>query len=302
MRIAIEIGGTKLQVALGDGLGLIHKIERAPADAAGGADAIRRQIVDLVKTVSVGEEIDRIGIGFGGPVDVDTGCIVKSHQVEGWSGFALRDWSETTLGATTVVENDSNCAGLAEALRGAGQGAYTVFYMNVGSGIGGAFVQNGKLYTTNIGAGEIGHTSVWNVRDDRYDTLESQCSGWAIAQKAQRIVAAGRKTIMLDLADGRVEAIDGRVVGHALAAKDEAAVELIQSICGTLAVGLANMIALLNPERVVIGGGVALMGEPFLAILREALARRVFAPYRDRYALLPAQLGEEVVLLGALLL
>ena len=143
---------------------------------------------------------------------------------------------------------------------------------------------------------------VWNARGACYDTLESQCSGWAITNAAKQLVASGRKTAMLDLAEGRADAIDGRIVGQALAANDEAAVELIRHACGTLAVSLANMIALLNPERVVIGGGVALMGEPFLAILREALARRVFAPYRDRYALLPAQLGEEVVLLGTLLL
>ena len=107
---------------------------------------------------------------------------------------------------------------------------------------------------------------------------------------------------MLELAGGDPERIDGRVVGEALAKADEIATTLVRDICETLAVALANMIALLNPQRVVIGGGVSLMGEPFLAFLREALADRIFTPYRGHQQLVPAALAENVVLAGALLL
>lgn len=301
-RIGVEIGGTKLQAALGESDGTIHRLERTAAQAENGRDAILTQIVDLVESVRGQESVERIGIGFGGPVDVSTGSIIKSHQVAGWSDFGLKAWAEKTFALPCVVENDSNCAGLAEATVGAGAGARTVFYMNIGSGIGGAFVVDGTLYTTDVGASEIGHTLVWNPSEERYTVLESMCSGWAMQKRARRLVRDNPDSLLLGLANGNVERIDGTIIGKALGQNDTSAVTVVQEACRSLAVALANMIALLNPRKIVIGGGISLMGQPFFGLLESALTPRIFKPYQGRQQVFPAALGEDVVLTGTLLL
>lgn len=301
-RVAVEIGGTKIQVALGRPSGKIERLERANADASGGREAILEQVASLVERIRTDAEVNTLAIGFGGPVDVQAGRVITSHQVSGWAGFQLRQWAQQKFQLPCRLENDSNCAGLAEAVIGAGAGTWSTFYMNVGSGIGGAFVLDGKLYTTHVGAAEIGHTYVWDPASRSYVVLESVCSGWAIQRRARHLVSSGRESIMRELAENDPERIDGPIIGQALSRKDPLATRLVKEACETLAVALANMIALLNPQRIVIGGGISLMGEPFFEILREELAGRIFQPFQGRQQVIPAALGENVVLAGALLL
>jgi len=304
LRIGIEIGGTKLQAAIGTAEGDIVHLVRAESPAQEGAPAVRRRAANLVKEVcaETPEPLEQVGIGFGGPVVRDTGCVIKSHQVGGWEGFGLREWAGKAFGLPAVVENDSNAAAVAEARRGAGRGRRRVFYMNVGSGIGGGLVLDGRLVTGPRFGGEIGHTHVWDAEAGRYDILESLCSGWSIARRARRCLADHPDSRILALAEGDPERVDAAVVGAALAEGDPLAVALMDEVCEALAVALANVAALVEPDVIAIGGGVALMGEPLFQRLGRAFDRRAFAPLAGRCPIVPAALGEESVVVGALLL
>src|SRR6266480_4241654 len=151
MYLGIEIGGTKLQLGLGDGDGTIHALWRGTVVPDDGADGICRQIEAAIPVLLANakrnrDELRGVGIGFGGPVDDATRTVIKSHQIAGWDGFPLADWIADLVGVPAVLGNDADVAGLAEALFGAGKGLSPIFYITVGTGVGGGLVINGQIY------------------------------------------------------------------------------------------------------------------------------------------------------------
>jgi glucokinase len=242
-----------------------------------------------------------IGIGFGGPVDTAAGVVLRSFQVEGWDGFPLAAWVRETFGVPAVLANDAATAGLAEARLGAGRGARRVFYMTVGSGIGGGWLVDGRIdHGQGIGMAEVGHTYVPDPQTGAPVELESVCSGWGIGRRAQ-VVAAQEASMLTELA-GSVAAIDARAVYAAAAQGDPLALRILGETTATLGLALANVIALFHPEVIVIGGGVSLMGPLFWESLRVEVARRAMGAYAPGVRIAQAQLGEEVVPVGALCL
>jgi glucokinase len=138
MFLGIEIGGTKLQLGLGRGDGVLSALWRGVVDPAEGSDGIRRQIETAIPELLAKAHLDRsalrgVGIGFGGPVDDATRTVIKSHQIAGWDGFPLADWVSDLVGVPAELGNDADVAGLAEALFGAGKGMSPVFYITVES-------------------------------------------------------------------------------------------------------------------------------------------------------------------------
>lgn len=294
MYLAIEIGGTKLQAAVGDGNGTIVKSARVAAQPKAGREGICNQIerlaVDLLNQPGVaGQKITACGIGFGGPVDSKHGIVLKSHQVSGWDDFPIVEWFRERFKMPTALGNDSDMAGWAEALFGAGKGFSPIVYMNIGSGIGGAFVIDGKLYSgQGLGSTEIGHLRIAPDGPGKpWRTLESLCSGWALAEQAKSIAGLSSDANAGDLA-------------KAATAGNLEAQKVWSTAIERLGVAIANVITLLHPERVVLGGGVALIGDSLLHPLRTAVRLQAFAPFRDTVEIVPAALGEEVVLYGAL--
>src|SRR5262245_51425502 len=166
MFLGIEIGGTKLQLGIGPGDGTLAGLWRGTVDVAAGAEGIRRQITNAVPELLAKAGVGRaalkgVGIGFGGPVDDATASVIKSHQIEGWDNFPLADWISDLVGLPAALGNDADVAGLAEALFGAGKGLSPVFYITIGSGIGGGLIINGEIYRgCGRGAAEIGHLLV----------------------------------------------------------------------------------------------------------------------------------------------
>jgi glucokinase len=302
MYLGVEIGGTKLQLGLGEGDGVIRGLWRGAVDPAAGGEGIRRQIVGALPDLLAEAGVERsalkgVGVGFGGPTDDATQTVIKSHQIAGWDGFPLGAWLADALGVPTVICNDADVGGVAEALFGAGKGLSPVFYMTIGSGIGGGLIIDGEIYRgVGRGAGEVGHLS---IRGE--DILEAFASGWGIQNRANRLAAA----------DPRYAALKARVGGDlttrdlaaAARAGDPAAAELIGVAVEALAEAVDGVIRLLCPRRIVMGGGVTLMGEDlFFAPLRAAVADRVFPPFAGLTDIVPAALGEEVVVHGALAL
>jgi glucokinase len=317
--LGIEIGGTKLQLGLGRGDGRIAALERRAVVAGDGAEGIRAQIAAAVgpllaryERASGPAEIAAVGIGFGGPVDAATGVTTTSHQIAGWDRFPIADWVRRTLGVGPVaVQNDADTAGLAEAHFGAGVGHSPVLYVTVGSGIGGGLILDGKVYRgAGAGAMEVGH--LWVI--DRSDvdlgvvTLEGAASGWAIAASARayadRLTPEGRRDWpVLRRAGGDPSAITARDVAEAAADGDRGAALLLEKAVHAMAHGLAQAVTLLAPHRIILGGGVSLIGEDFwLAPIRRQLDHLVFPPFRGTFDLVAAALGEEVVVQGALVL
>jgi glucokinase len=310
MFLGIEIGGTKLQLGIGPGNGSLRGLWRETVDVAAGPEGIRRQILRAVPDLLAQSGVSRdaiagIGIGFGGPVDDSTQNIIKSHQIEGWDDFPLARWISEMLGWQAVLGNDADVAGLAEATCGAAKGLSPVFYITIGSGIGGGFVVNGEIYRgCGRGAAEIGHLKVREPDLVTYTPLEEHSSGWAIAKKARERAKAQGRGSRLDRLDGHsLRAITAESVAEAAAGGDRFALAILQDAVSHLADGICHVIALLCPRRIVIGGGVSLMGEELLFLpLRKMVAERVFRPFVGCYDIVPAALGEEVVVHGAIVL
>jgi glucokinase len=308
LSIGIEIGGTKTQVGLGSleqGL-LTNGIRRRDVNRENGADGILRDVAAMLNELLVSHDltltdIDRIGIGYGGILDSSRGAILKSFQIDGWTNFPLKEWAEEQWGKPVCLENDASTAGLAEHFFGNGRGCSRLFYITAGSGVGGGWIVNGKIDNgQGLGAAEIGHTWVPDPQSGQPMELEQICSGLAIGRRARR-AARATQTLMEELA-GSVDGIDARIVYAAAEQGDEIADRILRQTCQALAIGMSNVVALLHPERVILGGGVALMGPMFWNTLQEEFHRRVLPTYASGVKLLPAKLQENVVVIGALCL
>jgi glucokinase len=317
--LGIEIGGTKLQLGVGPGDGTLAALWRGTVDPSAGADGIRRQITAAVPELLAKSGVERsqlrgVGIGFGGPVDDATRTVIKSHQIAGWDGFRLADWIGEITGLPAALGNDADVAGLAEALFGAGKGLSPVFYITIGSGIGGGLIINGEIYRgCGRGAAEIGHLRfqtywIMNSRTDLPDnseTLEQLASGWGIAEIARRSVLSEKpvNSLLYPLVREGKGGLTARDVVKAVRQGDAFAESVLSQAIRFLADAICHVIALLCPRRIVIGGGVSLMGEKLLfEPLRKLVAERVFKPFAGCYDIVPAALGEEVVVHGALAL
>jgi glucokinase len=294
LAVGIEIGGTKLQAGIGLRDGKLVALVRRSVDPSKGGAGIREQIPSLIeeavaKAGCSPKDLVGLGVGFGGPVDSMRGRILVSHQIEGWADFPLRDWIQKKVDVPVVLQNDAKSAALAEATLGAGKGLRRVFYITVGSGVGGGMVQDGVPDVgQGLGAGEIGHTWVPDPDSGKPDKLEHVASGWSIGKRGSRRL--GRELSGAEIA--------------ALAEKGDAvARKTIEESAEALAIGIGNVLALLHPERFIVGGGVSMMGDLWWGPLRRVLSEKfAFKPFAQSYEVVPSALGEEVVVIGAVLL
>jgi glucokinase len=289
--LGIEIGGTKLQLGVGPDDGKLRGLWRGTVDPASGAGGIQSQLVEAVPELLARSGVERrqlhgIGIGFGGPVDDATRTVIKSHQIAGWDNFPLADWVSDLIGLPVALGNDADVAGLAEALHGAGKGLSPIFYITIGSGIGGGLVIDGEIYRgVGRGAAEIGHVVITHMG---MQPLERIASGWAIAEQASDLYNRW-------MTAEQVAELARQDDGYAMHCLDDAR--------DALAVAILHVITLLCPRRIVIGGGVSLLGEKLLfEPLRRLVAERTFAPFTGLTDIVPAALGEEVVVHGAIAL
>ncbi len=294
--IGIEIGGSKLQLVLGDESAKILERRKFSVDRTAGADGIRRQIETTLPELARGKNISAVGVGFGGPVDWETGKIARSHQIEGWSEFQLVDWLRKFTAAPIFTDNDQNVAALAEATHGAGVGFDPVFFITLGSGIGGGLILNGKIYHgAKPGEAEIGH-----VRLDRDGTtLESRCSGWAIDARIRGLKIKEPDSVLAKLAVNTTSG-EARFLLPALQQGDAPAKKILQELAGDLAFGLSHAVHLFHPQVIVIGGGLSAIGEPLRSAVESSLGKFLMEVFLPGPKILLAKLGEDVVPVGVL--
>jgi glucokinase len=308
--LAIEIGGTKLQVALGVGDGRLLSLWRDRVDVEQGAEGIRKQLLDAVPSLLksaklVDADLWGCGVGFGGPVDDVTATVITSHHIEGWDHFPLADWISDIVNVPVVMGNDADVAGLGEATHGAGKGHSPIFYITVGTGVGGGLIINGEIYRgVGRGAAEIGHlriNSPQDMDDGEILPLESFASGSGIEATAHFAERIGAEVAVIRHHAGPGKPLTAKAVAAAAAQGDTIALGILDESLTALAEGISHVIALLCPRKIIIGGGVSLMGEKlFFEPLRAKAARRTFEPFAGLCEIVPAQLGEEVVLHGAI--
>ena len=281
--LAIDIGGTKLSLAL---FHAGRRIEHAlrPTDRMGGPAYMLAQIENIAGEWRTRHSIDACAIGFGGPVDFKTQRVVHSTHVPGWAGFDLVEEIDKIVGVRPVMDNDANLGALGEALHGAGRGFRPLFYMTLSTGIGGGIVldggaQNGGILYRGADsyAGEIGHLTI------RPDGPECLCGSRGCFER----MCCG---LWLERDHGRpAEEL----------VRDPSFVE---RYVVDLALGLKAAIMLLNPERIVIGGGISKAGDALFVPLRSELGRQITDWSRARVDVVPAALGGDSVLWGALVL
>jgi glucokinase len=296
--LGIEIGGTKLQLATGDAAARITARVRLNVDKARGGTGIREQIQSALPKLMEQSQPAGLGVGFGGPVDSATGQICCSHQIEGWSEFPLGEWLRGLTGLPVTVDNDANTAALGEALCGAGRSHNPVFYVTLGSGVGGGLVVDGRIYHgAKPGEAEIGH-----VRLDRAGTIvEHRCSGWAVDRKIRE---ACKREPWSPLSQLTADADHGEARGlaPALAQGDALAQRILDEVADDLAFALSHVTQLMHPEVIVLGGGLSLLGEPLRGAVATALQRYVLEAFAPGPRVALAGLGEDAVPVGALLL
>ena len=292
----VEIGGTKIQVVAGNEQGKILLRERFIVAPERGAAGILSQIKLGFDNLLQKYRPLAAAIGFGGPLDWRTGVTCRSHQVEGWTDFALGDWARKLLHAPIVVDNDANIAAVAEALAGAGAGRNPVCYVTLGSGVGGGLVLNQAIYHgAKPGESEIGH-----VRLDRSGTtVEQRCSGWAVDKKIRALCCEQPEGALRRLI-GEAAGGEAKWLAQALQEKDALAGRILSDFAEDLAFGLSHVTHLFHPEVIVLGGGLSFVGEPLQAAVASKLDPFIMEAFRPGPQVRLARLGEDVVPIGCL--
>lgn len=308
--LGVEIGGTKLQLALGTREGGLLVTRQGQVDRRLGGEGIRdwlrKEIPAFIRAEAPARgEVVAIGCGFGGPLDWAAGRVMRSIQIEGWQDFPIRAWFEETFALPATVDNDSNAAAWGEYRRGFGRGCRLFFYTNIGSGVGGGFILNGELFDgQGFGAGEIGHTFTADWTSDvpgAVEKVENLCSGWAIERRLRTPGYITPDSVLFAQFADNLPAVTARNLAEAARAGDGFAKAEIDRIARSFGLALATVLCLTGVERIAIGGGVAKMGEVLMGPIRAAVRRYEFVPNVGRYAISPCELGDEIVLVGAIL-
>ena len=284
--IGVDIGGTKIAAGLVDTRGAILTQLRTPmistSDAASAVARVRSAI-DAVFLEAERYSVDQrsvagIGICAPGPLDPKTGIIINPPNLPCWRNFPLASEIAQHYGVPVVVDNDGNAAALAEARWGAGRGYRNIFYATIGTGIGTGIIFDGHIYHGRTGgAAEGGHMSI-DYRGPRcgcgkLGCIEAFAAGPAIARRARTKLAAdsSRTSAILGLAGGNLDAVSSEMVGTAYAAGDPLARQVLHETTELLALWLGNIVDLLEPDVMIVGGGVAAMLNPFFDEVRRLL-------------------------------
>jgi glucokinase len=301
--VGVDIGGTKVAAGLVDWKGEIKAQVRTPMVAHGTAGdglAAVLSAIDLLFTDDGKARtlIHGIGICSPGPLDPKTGTVINPPNLPCWRNFPLAAEIEGVYSVPVKVENDANAAALAEAYWGAGRGYRHIFYAGIGTGIGTGIVFDRRIYNGRTGAAaEGGHMSI-DYRGPRCGCGKPGCievlaAGPAIARRARAKLASakGTRSSISDLAKGDIDAVTSEMVGQAYAAGDPLAKETLQETVQLLSLWLSNIVDLLEPDAVIIGGGVAAMLSSFFGDISKGLAEYCINSRCQEIPLLRAHYG-----------
>lgn len=306
--LAIDLGGTKVAAAVVSEEGTITSHSTRPTEAQKGGDWVLNRIKEaaleaLEKSKIQPSQLLGVGMGTPGVVDTERGVMLsEAVNIPEWKGRNLKEELERILGVTVFVENDANAAGLGELVFGAGKGAKSLVFVALGTGIGGAVILNGELvHGSSFAAGELGHISIdpngLRCGCGNYGCIELYASGPAIAQRAREYVLKGAKTKLSTMV--APEELTAEHVTRAAQEGDLLAQSVLAEAGKLLGVALAGVVNLLNPDCIVIGGGVAQAGDWILEPVRWEIKRRALPDATKNLKILQAALGTNAGVLGA---
>ena len=312
-RIGIDVGGTNVKIALVVDNGKIIYSNSVPTYAKMGyeytVNNIKQAIKDLMKeTNTTPSDIEGIGFDFPGQVDCKTGVVKLAPNIPGWVNVPIAQMIEDEFHIPTRIDNDVRCAALGELKFGAGRGCENFICITVGTGIGSGIVINGKVVrgATNA-AGELGHIKlqmnggpICGCGDT--GCLEAFASGPAIVAMAQEYIKGGKSTKFREMAAVEGGEITPYMVAKAAEEGDPVAKRIFEIVGEYIGIGLTSVINLLNPERVIIGGGVAESGELLLGPIRKTIKERAMVVAGNAVEIVPAQLGNSAGVIGASML
>lgn len=311
-RIGIDVGGTNVKIALVDGEGKIIYSNSVPTYAQMGyeytVNNIKQAIRDLMKETNTdAKEIEGIGFDFPGQVDYKTGVVKLAPNIPGWVNVPIAQMIEEEFNIPTRIDNDVRCAALGELKFGAGKGCENFVCITVGTGIGSGLVINGQLVRGAANAaGEIGHIKlqmnggpICGCGDT--GCLEAFASGPSIVAMAQEYLKGGKSTKFREMAGADGE-ITPYTVAKAAEAGDPVAKRIFEIVGTYIGMGLVSVINLLNPEKVIIGGGVAAAGDLLLDPIRKTIKERAMVVAGNSVEIVPAELGNSAGVIGASML
>lgn len=305
--LGVDIGGTKVAVGIVDRDGKILRQTRQPMAAHGTAEAGFDAVLAAIDSMISGKLDDVAGIGIcaPGPLDPKFGVVLNPPNVPCWRNFPLAEKIAGKYRVPVKIDNDANAAALAETRWGAARGFRYVFYATIGTGIGTGIVFDGSIYHGTTGsAGEGGHVSIDYhgpvCNCGKRGCIEILAAGTAIGVRARTKLqaAAARHSAIRDLAGGDISAVTSELVGKAYAAGDPLAREILVETADVLTAWLGNIVDLLDPDVLVMGGGVAAMLEPFLQEIKYCLPKWCVNPFASQIPLLMAHYGADAGIAG----
>jgi glucokinase len=281
--LGLDIGGTALKLGRFDLLGNCLQHLTIPTPQPSLPKPVFEAIVAALPQVDPARQAQAIGVGMPGPAD-RTGRIARiAINMMGWSDVPLADWLEQATGLPTVIENDANCAGIGEHWRGAGQAFPNMIMLTLGTGVGGAVFMNDQLFRGRSGAaGELGLMTI--------DPNGTECR------------SGNRGSLEQHLSIGNIERTTGKnpaELGELAVAGDPDAMAFWESYGRSLGAGLSNLIYVLTPDAIVIGGGICESSEFFFPAAEAEIAQRVMPTSRSNVKLLKAALGNQAGMVGA---
>lgn len=311
LTVGVDVGGTKIETALIDPHGEIVASYRSASGFGMDVDAWIRDVQDAVANLCEGisyRQIGALGVGFAGQVDPASGVVNESPNI-GWRSVPLRSRLEEAMGRPVMLVNDVQSATWAEWKRGAGQGTAHMACIFVGTGVGGGIIFDGNLYKGATGsAGEIGHTVVDldgpPCKCGAKGCLEAYAGGWAIALRLQDAIRsqADEGKRLLEIAGGESGSLTAETLSQGAQEGDPLAQRLVQQVGEDLGVGVVSVVNMLNPEVVVIGGGVIDGIPQFVEIVRRVVEDRALGAATASLSIRKAQLANYAPVIGAGLL
>ncbi len=311
--VGVDLGGTSINVGVvpfhgGTVLGM----RSLPTEPQRGAKAVVDRMCGMIREAVrdarreagfAADAVVGVGVGSPGPLDRETGTVLDTPNL-GWRNFPLRDLVANEVGLEAELDNDANAAALGETWLGAGRDVESLIAVTLGTGIGGGVVLGGKVHhgASDV-AGEIGHMTIDSTgrrcNCGNYGCLEAYASGPAIAARAVEGLETGVASALPGMVEDDLSAITAETVYEAIVAGDLYARDVMRETARLLGTGLANLINILNPEMIVISGGVTRAGDHIFEPLRAEVRRRAFRQAADACRIVASELGEQAGVVGA---
>lgn len=301
--IAVDLGGTNLRTGLLDSEGAVLERHKESTHAAQGWANVVDRLIENIRNqregaLRKGLEIGAVGVGAPGVIHVDKGIVVKSPNFPDWNNLPLKELLEKALAIPVFIENDANAAALGEQWRGAGRDVTSMILLTLGTGVGGGIILDNKIWHGADGmAGEIGHMTL--LPDGR------PCS---CGNKGCLEMYASARGIMLSYKQALEEAGDRPSANRPITAAEvydaartgsETAARVMNEMGRMLGIGIASLINIFNPQRIVIGGGVKDAWPLFIVSAREEIMKRAFEVPAKRTEIVPSLLGDDAGMVGA---